>query len=379
MRSDDLIAREPTVAMVVDDDPGINRLLQVRLTSHGFTVGSARNGEEAIAALRDAPPDLMLLDVSMPGIGGLEVLAWVREERLDTAVIMTTAFGSESVAIDALRRGADDYLRKPFEPDEFRAVVDRTASRLFLRRQNRALRKRLDAELRHAAEIQAGLLPDAPPALPGYEIAARCQPARAVGGDFYDWQLRPDGALSLTLGDVMGKGMPAALLMTTVRAALRSVAVERGPGESVRAVERALAGDLDRSRSFVTLFHARLAPESGALTYVDAGHGLAAVHRADGRSETLAERGLPLGVTAGDVTEGCVTLDPGDILLIYSDGLLDAHPDRRVTAEASLRLIRDARSVQDAADRIVVQATGEAPAEDDLTVIIIRRQARAGA
>jgi serine phosphatase RsbU (regulator of sigma subunit) len=307
------------------------------------------------------------------------VLEWVRAERLDTAVIMTTAFGSESVAIDALRRGADDYLRKPFEPEEFRAVVDRTASRLFLRRQNRALRKRLDAELRHAAEIQAGLLPDAPPALPGYEIAARCRPARAVGGDFYDWQLRPDGALSLTLGDVMGKGMPAALLMTTVRAALRSVAAERGPGESVRAVERALGDDLDRSRSFVTLFHARLAPESGELSYVDAGHGLTAIHRADGQSEALAERGLPLGIGAEDVAEGWVTLAPGDTLLIYSDGLLDAHPDRNVTAEASLRLIREAASVNDAADRLVAEATGAEPAEDDLTFIIIHRRARTGA
>jgi serine phosphatase RsbU (regulator of sigma subunit) len=379
MSPDELIAREPRVAMVVDDDPGINRLLQVRLKSQGFTVGSARNGEEAIAALRDTPPDLMLLDVSMPGIGGLEVLEWVRAERLDTAVIMTTAFGSESVAIDALRRGADDYLRKPFEPEEFRAVVDRTTSRLFLRRQNRALRKRLDAELRHAAEIQAGLLPDAAPALPGYEIAARCRPARAVGGDFYDWQLRPDGALSLTLGDVMGKGMPAALLMTTVRAALRSVAVDRGPGDSVRAVERALGDDLDRSRSFVTLFHARLAPECGELAYVDAGHGLTAIHRADGRSEALPQRGLPLGIDAEDVTEGCVTLDPGDTLLIYSDGLLDAHPDRRMTAETSLRLIRETGSIEDAADRLLAEATGEEPAEDDLTFIIIHRQARAEA
>jgi DNA-binding response OmpR family regulator len=85
----------------------------------------------------------VLLDVSMPGMDGLEVLERVREQQLDIAVIMSTAFGSKRVAIDALRKGADDYLRKPFEPTELRAVVDRTASRLFLRRENAALQRQL--------------------------------------------------------------------------------------------------------------------------------------------------------------------------------------------------------------------------------------------
>jgi phosphoserine phosphatase RsbU/P len=376
MHPDDaLFARRPTAAMVVDDDPGINRLLQVRLKSHGFAhVGSARDGQEALDAIAAAPPDLMLLAVSMPGIGGLEVLEHVRAEQLDIAVIMTTAFGSEGVAIDALRRGADDYLRKPFEPEEFRAVVDRTTARLYLQRQNRALRQRLDAELRHAAQIQAGLLPDRAPDVPGYEIVAYCQPANAVGGDFYDWQQQPGGTLSLTLGDVMGKGMPAALLMTTVRAALRSVALDRTPGDSIRAVERALATDLDRSQSFVTLFHAQLAPERGELTYVDAGHGLAVVRQASGTNIALETRGLPLGLVDGDgIAEGRATLAPGDTLLIYSDGLLDAHADRKLAPADAAALIGDAATPRAMADRLIAYATGDGAADDDLTFIIVHR------
>jgi len=373
---DELIARRPSVAMVVDDDPSINRLLQVRLRNQGFTVGSATNGEEALEAIRTEPPDLMLLDVSMPGIGGLEGLEHVRAQQLDTAVIMTTAFGSERVAIDALRRGADDYLRKPFEPEEFRAVVDRTTSRLYLRRQNRALRKRLEAELRHAAEIQAGLLPDSVPLLPGYEIVAHCTPAHAVGGDFYDWQRKPDGSLAVTLGDVMGKGMPAALLMTTVRAALRSVAVDRPPAGSVRAVEQALATDLERSQSFITLFHAQLTPETGEVAYVDAGHGLATIGRADGGEEALPARSLPLGLAEEEeIAEGRVTLEPGDTLLVYSDGLLDADPNRTVQPEDATRGLAGAATAREMADRLTATVPGEAPLEDDLTFIIVRRSA----
>jgi serine phosphatase RsbU (regulator of sigma subunit) len=369
-----LTARRPSAAMVVDDDPGINRLLQVRLRNLGYTVSSATNGEEALAAISADPPDLMLLDVSMPGIGGLEVLEVVRAQQLDIAVIMSTAFGSERVAIDALRRGANDYLRKPFEPEEFRAVVDRTVEQLYLRRQNRALRSRLEAELRQAAGIQAGLLPERAPDVPGYEIVAYCRPANAVGGDFYDWQMQPDGALSFTLGDVMGKGMPAALLMTTVRAALRPIALDHSPGDCIRAVERALATDLDRSQSFVTLFHAQIEPASGEIVYVDAGHGLATVRRANGGGDVLDVRSLPLGLVAHDgIMEGRTLLDAGDTLLVYSDGLLDARPDHRLTPHDATGLIGDAATAGEMADRLIRHATTDGPAEDDLTFIIIHR------
>jgi phosphoserine phosphatase RsbU/P len=372
---EDLVARKPRAAMVVDDDPGINRLLQVRLRNMGYTVSSAVNGEEALAEVGANPPDLILLDVSMPGIGGLEVLENIRARKRDIAVIMTTAFGSERVAIDALRRGANDYLRKPFEPEEFRAVVERTVDQLYLRRQNRALRSRLDSELRRAATIQANLLPDAAPDVPGYAIMAYCKPANAVGGDFYDWQLRPNGSLTFTLGDVMGKGMPAALLMTTVRAALRSVALDHAPGDCIRDVERALATDLDRSQSFVTLFHAQLEPASGEIRYVDAGHGLATVRRASGSGQALDTHNVPLGLgNPDDIQEGRAMLQPGETLLVYSDGLLDAHPDRMLTQDDVTRLLGDAATIGGMGDLLISRATSSGPAEDDLTFIIIHRQ-----
>jgi serine phosphatase RsbU (regulator of sigma subunit) len=290
---------------------------------------------------------------------------------------MTTAFGSEQIAIEALRRGADDYLRKPFEPHELRAVVERTASRLLLRRQNEELRRQLDAELARAGEIQAGLLPTSPPALPGYDLAARCLPAREVGGDFYDWDWQPDtDALTITLGDVMGKGVPAALLMATARAALRAVALDHPPARAVALVERALTGDLERAGSFVTLLHARLELSDHRLTFVDAGHGHVFVLRADGAVEELAPRGLPLGVGLGGGemrVAGELFLCPGEALVLYSDGLLDACPGVALDHSALADVARDARSAEEIAARLVALASGAGSLPDDLTAMVLRR------
>lgn len=125
---------EPIRALVVDDDPDINRLLRVRLKARGYEVESAADGAQALAAIERFGPDLLICDISMPIMGGLDVLDRVRADGRDLAVVMATAFGSEKVAIEALRRGADDYLRKPLEPVEFQAVLDRTVARLRLAR-----------------------------------------------------------------------------------------------------------------------------------------------------------------------------------------------------------------------------------------------------
>jgi serine phosphatase RsbU (regulator of sigma subunit) len=363
--------------LVVDDDPNINRLMQVRLRSQGYDVVSAASGDEALARLDEIAPDLMLLDVSMPGASGLDVLDHVRAEGRDVAVIMATAFGSERIAIDALRRGADDYLRKPFEPDEFRTVVERTTSRLLLRRQNRSLRRELLAELRRASEVQLSLLPQRPPAVDGFELAAYCLPARQVGGDFYDWQIAADGSLNLMLGDVMGKGMPAALLMATVRAAVRAVAAHHSPIDSLPIVDDVLAEDLERSSSFATLFLARLLSPDGDVTFVDAGHGLAFVARADGGAQRLEPRSLPLGVLPGNgFAAGSVTLAPGDALVLYSDGLPDARPDLRLDPEVLAGFLRGVAHAQEIVERLRnLVITGATALPDDLTLVALRRAA----
>lgn len=369
--------------LVVDDDGDMHRLLRSRLEARGHSVESVESGEEALLRLGEIKPDLIFLDLAMSGLTGLDVLDIIRARGLDIAIILTTAYGSEQVAVEALRRGADDYLRKPFDRTEFQAVLDRTLRRLILSRENAMLQRELDekgrqlaAELARAAEVQSELLPRETPKLPGFELSARCLPAREVGGDFYDWQQLP-GTLSLTVGDVMGKGMPAALLMATVRAVLRAVGSQHTPASAVQFAARALDRDLARSNAFVTLFHAQLDLGSARLRYVDAGHGHVVFLRADGSFEDLNPWGLPLGVLSDEeYAEGTVEFGPGDLLLVYSDGLTDARPELR-DKRVLIDLLRQGGTASEIAQMLAERATtGEGPLPDDLTIVALRRPPR---
>jgi sigma-B regulation protein RsbU (phosphoserine phosphatase) len=372
-----------TRVLVIDDDQEIHRLLRARLEARGYSVADAESGEEGITKLREVHPDLVFLDVAMSGMTGIDVLDFIRSQRLDVAVILTTAYSSEQVAIAALRHGADDYLRKPFDRGEFQAALDRTLSRLTMSRQIKHLGRELEKkqrqlaeELARAAAVQADLLPIENPPLPGFEIGARCLPAREVGGDFYDWQQLPGGILSLTVGDVMGKGMSAALLMATVRAVIRAMVSQHGPADAVQHTASSLDSDLARSGSFVTLFHAQLNTATGELRYVDAGHGQVLLRRADGDIAPLQPWGLPLGVLSGErYSEGIVTMGPGDQLVIYSDGLSEARPELFRDQATLAAHLRSQDTAAETAQKLVDMATGGGgQLPDDLTVVVVRRQ-----
>jgi sigma-B regulation protein RsbU (phosphoserine phosphatase) len=367
--------------LVIDDDPEIHRLLLARLEARGYEVSFASSGEEGLITLREVNPDLIFLDVAMSGMTGIDVLDSIRSQHLDVAVILTTAYSSEQVAIAALRHGADDYLRKPFDRGEFQAALDRTLARLTMSRQIKALRTELEKkqeqlarEIARAAAVQSDLLPTEHPPLSGFDIGARCIPARAVGGDFYDWQQLPTGMLSITVGDVMGKGMSAALLMATVRAVIRAMVSQHGPAAAVQHTASSLDGDLARSGSFVTLFHAQLDLMTAELRYVDAGHGQVFLRRANGRIESLLPWGLPVGVVTNErYGEGSITVEPGDLLVIYSDGLTEARPDLFRDQATLAAQIVDGESASATAQRLVELATSAGPLPDDLTVVVVRR------
>src|SRR5207248_3481693 len=175
-----------------------------------------------------------------------------------------------------------------------------------------------------AAQIQHDLLTDRTPDLEGYELSGLCRPTEEMAGDFFDWHQPEPGTLVLTLGDVMGKGMSAAILMATLRMALRSSDWLPTVNQTVVSVAESTFGDLEKSGSFMTLFHARLDVRTGVLTYVDAGHGLLVVVAGDGRVTRPARGGSPpLGVLpAQGYPEQTVELRPGDALVVFSDGVL---------------------------------------------------------
>ncbi len=190
-------------------------------------------------------------------------------------------------------------------------------------------RERLEQELRVARLIQQTLLPKEMPALAGYQIAGYYQPARAVGGDFYDFIQLADGRLGLVVGDVTDKGVPAALVMATTRAIMRGAALQFDrPGRVLEQANELLVPDIPRNM-FVTCLYAILNPATGHLIYANAGHDLPYRRNANG-SDELRATGMPLGLLPGmGYEEKETTLQPGETVVFYSDGLVEAHNTAR--------------------------------------------------
>jgi PAS domain S-box-containing protein len=222
-----------------------------------------------------------------------------------------------------------------------------------------------------AARIQQELLPHAVPTVKGYEVAAACLSALEVAGDFYDWVLTEDGHLQLTVADVMGKGMGAALVMATIRAVLRAAPTALSPAARVRLAADAMVGT--EMGLFVTLFHGSLDPSSGELRYVDAGHGYCMVVRPGGELVRLPGRSMPLGVQPDqEFQEATIHLDPGDALLVYSDGLVETE-EYTLGAQELVDGIDGTMHATEVVRRLIARMPTRL--SDDVTVVSLRRLA----
>lgn len=231
-----------------------------------------------------------------------------------------------------------------------------------------------EEDLFRAAELQRRLLPRRVAVVPGLDVAGRCVMSREVGGDFYDWQV-VDGQLQVVVADVMGKGLSAALIASSVRAVARGTSLYNPLGAAVGRIAGSLDGDLAEAGSFVTLFAARIQPETGAVTWADAGHGLAALVAGD-TVTWLAGDDLPIGVATPDewAVHGA-QLTPDDGLVVFSDGVLDAYDDRARLDEAILRVWREADDAAGFVDRLAADVRA-ADTTDDITVLAVRRETR---
>jgi serine phosphatase RsbU (regulator of sigma subunit) len=242
-------------------------------------------------------------------------------------------------------------------------------------------RERVEQELQVARRIQQASLPEEVPALEGWQITPYYQPAREVGGDFYDFLDLADGRLGVVVGDATGKGVPAALMMASTRSTLRAVAQTcESPGDALRRVNDPLATDIP-SNMFVTCFYAILDPNSGRLSYANAGHDLPYLHR-NGEAEELRARGMPLGLMAGmSYEEGEASLGEGGCVLFYSDGLVEAHdPEGDMFGFPRLRrLVAEHGQERRLVDFLMGELssfTGEGwEQEDDITLLTLKRSA----
>lgn len=235
-------------------------------------------------------------------------------------------------------------------------------------------------DLERAAAVQRLMLPPPIADMPGYSVCALCLPAFAVGGDFYDHYPVQRGAI-FTVADVMGKGLGAALITASVRSALRGasravdqVADGADLADAVNSVAEQLAEDLNRTDTFVTVFHAHIDTTTGQLAYVDAGHGIAAVVRRDGRVDRLNSNELPIGVIAEDTwTTHEAVLNPGDTLVIASDGSLDLLGKNALERDI-LEFVAAHPEPSDLCSAVTALAS-QLPPLDDVTVVAVRRDA----
>jgi serine phosphatase RsbU (regulator of sigma subunit) len=259
----------------------------------------------------------------------------------------------------------------------------RDASRVWQQRlqQERIERERVEQELQVARSIQQASLPKEVPEPEGWQISPFYQPAREVGGDFYDFFEIDDERLGLVVGDATGKGVPAALVMASTRSMLRAVAQAMGsssPGEVLGRVNDSLATDVPPNM-FVTCFYAILDPESGRLRYANAGHDLPYLHR-NGDAEELRARGMPLGLMPGmGYEEKEIELDVGESALFYSDGLVEAHdPKGEMFGFPRLRaLVAEHAEEADLGEYLLEELysfVGEGwEQEDDITLLTLER------
>ena len=349
-------------ALIVEDGADTALVLEAALAQQGFTTETAATGHAALEAARRLGPDIITLDLGLPDIDGLEVCRTLRSFT-DAYIVIVSGSSDEDHRLDGLEFGADDFLSKPVNPRELAARVEA------LMRRPRA--PRLPAtDLETAARIQRGLLPAQAPALPGYDVAGACRPSRSIAGDFFDWE--SDGrVLAVTLADAMGKGMGAALVAATARAALRGAQLDRGAAAIVRRAAEALEADLQRLSSFITLLHLRLEGSTGRVDYIDAGHGLGLLVHADGTWERVVNGGPPLGLMPGAAWKAAaLTIEPGSAMAMISDGVLDAFGTLDEALEAVAAAIGSSESSTDAVDAILRLAPD---AEDDVTAVVLRR------
>jgi serine phosphatase RsbU (regulator of sigma subunit)/predicted ester cyclase len=248
--------------------------------------------------------------------------------------------------------------------------------------QERIEHARVQQELEVARTVQQASLPEEVPSLEEWQINPYCQPAQEVGGDFYEFYQLDDGRVGFAVGDVSGKGVPAALVMTGTSAYLGGVAAASGssPGEALALANEALYARIP-TNMFVTCFYAILDPKSASLTYANAGHDLPYLHR-NGDAEELRARGMPLGIMPGmSYEEGEVSLAEGNCVLFYSDGLVEAHNlNGEMFGFPRLRALMAKHGEERSLGNLLLEElysfVGEGwEQEDDITLLTLRRSA----
>ncbi|HVZ23575.1 MAG TPA: SpoIIE family protein phosphatase [Vicinamibacterales bacterium] len=370
--------------LVADDQPAMLEALHLLLKGAGVAMQGVTSPDAVIAALRQDAFDLVLMDLNYTGDTtsgreGIDLLARIQAIDALLPVVVMTGWGSVNLAVEAMRRGVRDFVQKPWDNARLLAKIQEEIETGRARRlQNAAVQR----DLTEARTIQRRLLPQQVPQIDGWELAASWQPAGGVGGDCFDAIRFGDTRLAFSIADVVGKGVPAALLMSNLQAAVRAFASDAvAPEDLCERVNRILCGNIAEGR-FISFCYALLDGPAGTVTYANAGHYYPILVRETGTVERLCTGGPVLGVVANAAyRQATVTMSVGDRLVLYTDGLTEAcdgdgdeFGEDRLIAEAVRHRHCSAPALQARLSHTVASFAG-GRLQDDATLLVLAADA----
>ena len=386
--------QDKAVILAVDDTPE-NIDVVKGILGNDYVVKAATSGAMALKIVEKQQPDLILLDIMMPEMDGYEVCRRLKENEATSGipVIFLTAMEQTTDEAQGFELGAADYITKPVNPPILHA---RVSTHLALKQSIDELQnayaiikkhsERMEQELSVGHDIQMSMVPLQFPERPEFKLHATLKPAREVGGDFYDFFFVAEDKLCLVVGDVSGKGVPAALFMAVTKTMIESQAADDpSPASIVTRVNDALSADNPASM-FVTLFLAIVDTRSGEFRYTNAGHNPPYILR-DGDLECLNQRHGPIiGAIEGVAyREDEKSLGQDETLLVFTDGVTEAmSPDEQLYAESRLEaLVTGVGDAPEALNQRIIddveKHAAEAEQADDITILAYRSTSRAAA
>jgi len=380
----------PYKILVVDDEPDLQPLILQRMRrpirAGKYEFVFAQNGIEALQKLTAEPDiDMVVSDINMPQMDGLTLLEQIPSVNPNIRSVIISAYGDMQNIRTAMNRGAFDFVTKPLDFKDLRHPIARPLRNLVEWREALASRDQLvvlQNELDVASKIQQSILPTEFPRHEKYEVYASMEPARNVGGDFYDILMLERDHVGLAIADVSDKGVPASLFMMSSRTLLKGTAIGLPQPGMVLTDVNDLLYEENETAMFVTVFYGVYSPMTGELDYANGGHNPPLVIHADGSSEFIPQvAGIALGIARGiPFSQGSLTLQPGDTLLLYTDGVTEAmNAESEEFGVERLQAIflenppTSAQNTNDAVFAAVHAFAGDTPQSDDITCLSITR------
>ena len=391
------MATIPPRILIADDQPDVLNALRLLLKGQGYETEGVASPAELLRSLEAREFDLLLMDLNYArdttsGREGLDLLSHLKEREDAPAIVVMTGWATVGLAVEAMQYGVADFVEKPWTNARLLEILQK---QIALGRERRASRRRAaqedldnreiaqqfhhqELEVAEARSIQQGLLPKSIPQRPGYEISGAWQPAQSIGGDYYDVLEFDDNSLGLCIADVAGKGLPAALLMSNLQAAVRGLASPALAPDGLCSRLDSLVCHNTGADRFITFFYARLDGPARLLHYANAGHNPPILLHADGSHERLQAGGGVLGVfPRHKFASAAAQLASGDRLILYTDGVTEACDagDEEFGEVRLLRLLQEHRtaaaSVLQAKILAIAGEFSRGHWQDDATLLVL--------